>query len=74
MKRFHITYLILADDGPLIGRYGVTGYPETFFIDRRGLVIPLLPNSSGQVGHIVGAACTACSTSGISDGARCRRP
>ncbi len=56
MKRFHITYPILADDGPLIGHYGVTGYPETFFIDRRGRVIPLPRNSTGQVGHIIGGA------------------
>ena len=54
MQRFHITYPIIADDGPLIGHYGVTGYPETFFIDRRGRVIPLPPNSTGQVGHIIG--------------------
>ncbi len=56
MKRFGITYPIISDDGPLIGHYGVTGYPETFFIDRRGRVIPLPPNKQGQVGHIVGAA------------------
>jgi cytochrome c biogenesis protein CcmG/thiol:disulfide interchange protein DsbE len=56
MRRFDITYPVIADDGPLIGHYGVTGYPETFFIDRRGRVIPLPPNKSGQVGHIVGAA------------------
>ena len=56
MKRFDITYPVIADDGPLIGRYGVTGYPETFFIDGRGRVIPLPPNKSGQVGHIVGGA------------------
>jgi cytochrome c biogenesis protein CcmG/thiol:disulfide interchange protein DsbE len=56
MQRFHITYPIIADDGPLIGHYGVTGYPETFFIDRHGVVIPLPPNKTGQVGHIIGAA------------------
>ena len=56
MKRFDITYPVIADDGPLIGHYGVTGYPETFFIDKRGLVVPLPPNGTGQVGHIVGAA------------------
>jgi cytochrome c biogenesis protein CcmG/thiol:disulfide interchange protein DsbE len=47
MKRYGITYPIVADDGPLVGHYGVTGYPETFFIDRRGRVVPP---------HIVGAA------------------
>jgi len=56
MKRFDITYPVIADDGPLIGHYGVTGYPETFFIDRHGRVIPLPPNKTGQVGHIIGAA------------------
>jgi cytochrome c biogenesis protein CcmG, thiol:disulfide interchange protein DsbE len=56
MKRFDITYPVISDDGPLIGHYGVTGYPETFFIDKHGRVIPLPPNKSGQVGHIVGAA------------------
>ena len=65
MKRFHITYPILADDGPLIGHYGVTGYPETFFIDRHGRVIPLPPNTTGQVGHIVGAATSALLDLGI---------
>ena len=44
MRRFHITYPVIADDGPLIGHYGVTGYPETFFIDKHGRVIPLPPN------------------------------
>lgn len=56
MKRFDITYPIISDDGPLIGHYGVTGYPETFFIDKRGRVIPLPPNNQGQVGHIIGPA------------------
>jgi cytochrome c biogenesis protein CcmG/thiol:disulfide interchange protein DsbE len=56
MKRFHITYPVIPDSGPLIGHYGVTGYPETFFIDKRGVVVPLPPNKSGQVGHIVGGA------------------
>jgi len=56
MKRFDITYPVISDSGPLIGHYGVTGYPETFFIDKRGNVIPLPANSTGQVGHIIGAA------------------
>lgn len=56
MRRFDITYPVISDDGPLIGHYGVTGYPETFFIDRQGRVIPLPPNKSGQAGHIIGAA------------------
>jgi cytochrome c biogenesis protein CcmG/thiol:disulfide interchange protein DsbE len=40
MKRFGITYPNIADNLSLTGHYGVTGYPETFFIDRRGRVIP----------------------------------
>jgi len=56
MRRFGITYPVISDDGPLIGHYGVTGYPETFFIDKHGRVIPLPPNKSGQVGHIIGPA------------------
>jgi len=47
IKRFGIDYPIISDAGPLIGHYGVTGYPETFFIDRHGQVVPP---------HIVGAA------------------
>jgi cytochrome c biogenesis protein CcmG/thiol:disulfide interchange protein DsbE len=47
MKRYGVTYPTIADDGPLIGHYGVTGYPETFFVDRRGRVVPP---------HIVGPA------------------
>jgi cytochrome c biogenesis protein CcmG/thiol:disulfide interchange protein DsbE len=47
MHRFGITYPIVADNLSLTGHYGVTGYPETFFIDRRGRVVPP---------HIVGPA------------------
>jgi cytochrome c biogenesis protein CcmG, thiol:disulfide interchange protein DsbE len=50
IKRFAITYPIVSDDGPLVGHYGVTGYPETFFVDRRGRVVPP---------HIVGPATIA---------------
>jgi cytochrome c biogenesis protein CcmG/thiol:disulfide interchange protein DsbE len=47
MRRFNITYPSVADDLSLTGRYGVTGYPETFFIDRLGRVIP--PHVIGPV-------------------------
>jgi cytochrome c biogenesis protein CcmG, thiol:disulfide interchange protein DsbE len=40
IKRFDIAYPIVSDGGSLVGRYGVTGYPETFFIDRKGRVVP----------------------------------
>jgi cytochrome c biogenesis protein CcmG/thiol:disulfide interchange protein DsbE len=56
MKRFGITYPVIADDGPLIGHYGVTGYPETFFISPKGQVIPLPKNETNQIGHIIGPA------------------
>jgi cytochrome c biogenesis protein CcmG/thiol:disulfide interchange protein DsbE len=47
MRRFGITYPIVSDNLALTGHYGVTGYPETFFIDRRGRVVPP---------HIIGPA------------------
>jgi len=47
LKRFDIQYPIVADNLSLTGHYGVTGYPETFFIDRRGRVIP--PHVIGPV-------------------------
>jgi cytochrome c biogenesis protein CcmG, thiol:disulfide interchange protein DsbE len=56
MKRFGITYPVISDEGPLLGHYGVTGFPETFFIDRKGRVVPLPSNAEGAVGHIVGPA------------------
>jgi hypothetical protein len=61
IRRFHLTYPMVSDDGNLVGRYGVTGYPETFFIDERDQVIPMPPiKDSGcactQVGHIIGQA------------------
>jgi cytochrome c biogenesis protein CcmG/thiol:disulfide interchange protein DsbE len=39
-KRFELSFP-LAYDGPgdAIGRYGVTGFPETFVIDREGRVV-----------------------------------
>ena len=57
IKRFDIEYPIVSDGGPLVGRYGVTGYPETFFIDRRGCVVPKH--------HIVGPASHADLNAGI---------
>jgi cytochrome c biogenesis protein CcmG/thiol:disulfide interchange protein DsbE len=60
LDRFGISYPNIADDGSLVGHYGVTGYPETFFIDRRGRVVPLAP-----VGHIVGPATIALLDRGI---------
>jgi thiol-disulfide isomerase/thioredoxin len=70
MRRFDITYPVVSDDGNLVGRYGVTGYPETFFIDRRDEVIPMPPvRDSGcsctQVGHIIGQASPVMLDAGI---------
>jgi cytochrome c biogenesis protein CcmG, thiol:disulfide interchange protein DsbE len=37
VERAGITYPIVRDKhGSLIGRYGVNGYPETWFVDRQG--------------------------------------
>jgi cytochrome c biogenesis protein CcmG/thiol:disulfide interchange protein DsbE len=47
MKRYGLTYPQIGDDGPLVGHFGVTGFPETFFVDRRGRVIP--PHVTGVV-------------------------
>ena len=56
MRRFGITYPNVSDGGSLVGHYGVSGYPETFFIDKRGRVIPLPANDERQLGHIIGPA------------------
>ena len=56
LRRFGITYPIVADNLSLTGHYGVTGYPETFFIDRRGRVIPP---------HVIGGVTTKTLDAGI---------
>jgi cytochrome c biogenesis protein CcmG/thiol:disulfide interchange protein DsbE len=39
LARYGVTYPNVYDGkGSMIGRYGVTGYPETYFIDRLGRV------------------------------------
>jgi cytochrome c biogenesis protein CcmG/thiol:disulfide interchange protein DsbE len=39
MRRYDVNYPVVRDpDGSATGAWGVTGYPETFFIDRRGRV------------------------------------
>jgi cytochrome c biogenesis protein CcmG/thiol:disulfide interchange protein DsbE len=44
VDRHAITYLNLEDgSGSSIGRWGVTGFPETFFIDRTGRVVDHVP-------------------------------
>jgi CheY-like chemotaxis protein len=38
IDKHEITYPNVVDSGRLSGRYGVTGYPETFFVDADGTV------------------------------------
>lgn len=41
LRRYHVAYPSVYDGvGTLAGAFGVTGTPETFFIDRRGRVVP----------------------------------
>jgi cytochrome c biogenesis protein CcmG/thiol:disulfide interchange protein DsbE len=41
MRRYGIRYPNVHDGvGDTFGRWGVTGVPETFFVDRRGRVVP----------------------------------
>jgi cytochrome c biogenesis protein CcmG, thiol:disulfide interchange protein DsbE len=41
LRRYAVKYPSVYDGtGTLAGKFGVTGTPETFFIDRRGRVIP----------------------------------
>ena len=40
LERFDIDYPIVKDNGSLVGHYGVIGYPETFFIDTKGRLVP----------------------------------
>ncbi len=40
VKRFGITYPIVYDgSGSTLGKWGVTGFPETFFVDRKGRLV-----------------------------------
>src|ERR671937_1789426 len=40
MRRHGITYPVVHDgSGKTIGPYGLTGFPETFFVDRRGRIV-----------------------------------
>jgi peroxiredoxin len=39
-KRYGLTYPIVRDgSGSTVSRYGGTGFPETWFLDRRGNVV-----------------------------------
>jgi len=40
MERFGLTYPVVYDGkGSTLGRWGVTGFPETFFVDRSGTLV-----------------------------------
>ena len=40
LRRFGITYPIVYDgEGSTLGKWGVTGFPETFFVDRQGRLV-----------------------------------
>lgn len=40
LRRYGVSYPNVYDGkGSTIGRYGVTGYPETYFVDARGRVV-----------------------------------
>jgi cytochrome c biogenesis protein CcmG/thiol:disulfide interchange protein DsbE len=40
MKRYGVTYPVVYDgSGSTLGKWGVTGFPETFFVDRRGRLV-----------------------------------
>jgi cytochrome c biogenesis protein CcmG/thiol:disulfide interchange protein DsbE len=40
VERYGLTYPILRDKhGSTLGHYGITGFPETWFIDRRGRLV-----------------------------------
>jgi cytochrome c biogenesis protein CcmG/thiol:disulfide interchange protein DsbE len=41
LRHYDVRYPSVSDgDGAVAGMFGVTGTPETFFIDRRGRVVP----------------------------------
>jgi cytochrome c biogenesis protein CcmG/thiol:disulfide interchange protein DsbE len=40
MRRYGVTYPVVYDGkGSTLGRWGVTGFPETFFVDRAGNLV-----------------------------------
>jgi cytochrome c biogenesis protein CcmG/thiol:disulfide interchange protein DsbE len=40
MKRFGVTYPVVYDGkGSTVGKWGVRGFPETFFVDRKGMLV-----------------------------------
>jgi cytochrome c biogenesis protein CcmG/thiol:disulfide interchange protein DsbE len=40
MSRFKVTYPVVRDGpGKVVAKYGVEGFPETFFVDRNGKIV-----------------------------------
>ena len=39
MRRYDVTYPNVRDNGSTVKSFGLTGYPETFFLDARGRVV-----------------------------------
>ena len=56
MKRYGVNYSMVRDGVGTRSTWGVTGVPETFFVDRRGRVVPP---------HIIGPASRAALERGI---------
>ena len=48
MRRYDVNYRVVRDvGGHAQSRWGVTGFPETFFVDRTGRVVP--PHVNGPI-------------------------
>lgn len=40
MRRYRLTYPVVRDgSGKVVAKYGVQGFPETFFVDREGRIV-----------------------------------
>jgi cytochrome c biogenesis protein CcmG/thiol:disulfide interchange protein DsbE len=49
MRRYGITYPVVhTGSDSLKTRYGATGYPETFFVDRAGKLVGHIPGALGK--------------------------
>jgi cytochrome c biogenesis protein CcmG/thiol:disulfide interchange protein DsbE len=49
MRRYSVNYSVVRDiGGHAQSAWGVTGFPETFFVDPQGRVIP--PHVNGPIG------------------------
>ena len=49
MRKYGVTYPVVHDGpGDIVGKYGVTGFPETFFVDPRGRIVRV-PDRNGKL-------------------------